>query len=221
MGFSIPPPPNPMEHAQSLIKKKSNIEAEIESQISILNANQSTLQTPLVDADGFPRADIDVYAVRGARVRIIELRNDLRDVTEEIGKALEAIYDPSRAPKDSQPEAGADELAPFAKVNGVAPGSPAAEAGLQREDLVVKFGPLDHKAFSASSLQPLADHVAANEDSVAHEVLADFDLTESYNDQGLAGGTVGVCDSNPSNRLGGTGHIGVSEEIPTLNACAI
>jgi hypothetical protein len=35
--------------------------------------------------------------------------------------------------------------------------------GLQREDLVVKFGQLTQKSFSSSSLQLLADVVAENE----------------------------------------------------------
>jgi Nas2 N_terminal domain len=117
-----------MEQARALITRKENIEAEIEAQISVLKANSSTLQSPLLDQDGFPRADIDIFAVRGARVRIIELRNDLDAVTNAIGKALEGIYDPSlqvgretTAPEDTHPK-------PFAKLNGVAPGSPAAEA---------------------------------------------------------------------------------------------
>jgi len=153
-----------MEQARALIARKENIEAEIEAQISVLKANSSTLQSPLVDQDGFPRADIDIYAVRGARVRIIELRNDLDAVMNAIAGALEGIYDPSltdttgetNPPADSRPK-------PFAKVNGIAPGSPAAEAGLQREDLLLKFGHLDHQSFSLSSLQPLADLVASSE----------------------------------------------------------
>ncbi|KAG5648417.1 hypothetical protein DXG03_004991 [Asterophora parasitica] len=171
MGFQVPP--SPMDHARALIDKKSNIEAQIEGQISILKANaNSTLQTPLVDADGFPRADIDVYAVRGARVRIIELRNDLKAVTEEIAKALEAIYDPADAAPEATVSGTSYEQRPFAKINGVAPGSPAADAGLQREDLVVKFGSLTHQAFSSSSLMPLADFVAANENQrIAIKVL--------------------------------------------------
>ncbi|KAG6854650.1 hypothetical protein C0991_003298 [Blastosporella zonata] len=150
-----------MEHAKALIERKTNIEEQIEAQISILKANDSTLQTPLVDADGFPRADIDVYAVRSARVHIIELRNDLSAVTNDIAKALETIYNPATAPKDNEPDSGA-EPRPFAKVNAVAPGSPAADAGLQRDDLILKFGPLDHHAF-VSSLQPLTEVVSANE----------------------------------------------------------
>ncbi|KAG6881224.1 hypothetical protein C0993_002307, partial [Termitomyces sp. T159_Od127] len=151
-----------MEQARALIEKKSSIEEQIEGQISILKANDSTMQTPLVDADGFPRADIDVYAVRSARVRIIELRNDLDAITNDIAKALETIYNPANVPKDLESGSSNAELRPFAKVNNVAPESPAAEAGLQRDDLILKFGSLDHYACS-SSLQPLAEVVSTNE----------------------------------------------------------
>lgn len=110
------------------MNQKSNIEAELESHISILKANNVTMQTPLVDVEGFPRADIDIYAVRGARVRIIELRNDLKAVVDAIGKALEGIYDPT-IQRSSQIDSSSERpLQPFAKVVGVAPGSPAAEA---------------------------------------------------------------------------------------------
>jgi len=122
------------------------------------------MQTPLVDVEGFPHADIDIYAVRGARVRIIELRNDLKAVVDAIGKALEGIYDPALQ-RSSQNDASSDRpLKPFAKVDGVLPGSPAAEAALQNGDLIVKFGQLDESSFKSKSLQPLVDLVAENED---------------------------------------------------------
>jgi 26S proteasome regulatory subunit N4 len=126
MGFTLPSPESPAEQTRTLMAQKSNIETELESHISILKANNVTMQTPLVDVDGFPRADIDIYAVRGARVRIIELRNDLKAVVDAIGKALEGIFDPAiQRQIDSSSER---PLKPFAKVDGVAPGSPAAEA---------------------------------------------------------------------------------------------
>ncbi|GLB38331.1 putative 26S proteasome non-ATPase, regulatory subunit [Lyophyllum shimeji] len=161
-----------MEHARALMQKKSEIEEQLDAQISILKANNCTMETPLVDAEGFPRADIDIYAIRGARVRIIELRNDLKAITNEIGKALEVAYDPALAAASAAAEAAPQERRPFAKVNAVAPGSPAAEADLQREDLVVKFGPLDHRTFTASNLQPLAELVATSENKrIAIKVL--------------------------------------------------
>ncbi|KAF8798959.1 hypothetical protein BYT27DRAFT_7246389 [Phlegmacium glaucopus] len=163
MGFILPSPESPAEQARALMAQKTNIEAELETHISILKANNVTMQTPLVDLEGFPRADIDIYAVRGARVRIIELRNDLKAVIDAIGKALEGIYNPSLASSQNDSSSSERPLKPFAKVDGVAPGSPAAEAALQRGDLVVKFGQLDESSFQLSSLQPLADLVAENE----------------------------------------------------------
>jgi len=169
MGFILPAPYNPREQARTLISRKEDIEAELDAQLSILRANNSTLQSPLVDNEGFPRDDLDIYQVRHARVRIIELRNDLTTVTNDIANALEAIYDSSSASasasnSSSDPvSTGDDAMKPFARVDGVAPSSPAAEAGIQREDLVVKFGHLTSQSFTSSSLQILAELVTASE----------------------------------------------------------
>ncbi|KAF9241122.1 hypothetical protein BU15DRAFT_45115 [Melanogaster broomeanus] len=172
MGFMLPSPESPRELARALMARKDVIEAEIDTQLSILKANSCDMTTPLVDPQGFPRADLDVYTIRSARSRVIALRNDLRDVTNEIGKLLEQIYDPSLAPPPPLAPAeaaagsgaqGEGPLLPFARVDGVAPESPAAEAGLRREDLITKFGHLTKASFSAASLQPLAELVNNNE----------------------------------------------------------
>ena len=124
------------------MERKDGIERELETQLAILKANNATMQTPesLVDGEGFPRADIDVWAVRTARVKVIELRNDIRDVMDAIGRALEGVYDPSstvvtdsssRIEKVPKPES----LKPFTKVESVAPGSPASEAVSCRFDI--------------------------------------------------------------------------------------
>ncbi|KAF9267390.1 hypothetical protein L218DRAFT_894633 [Marasmius fiardii PR-910] len=177
MGFILPSPDSPAEKVRVLMAKKQNIETELDTHLSVLKANNCTLRSPLVDGDGFPRADIDIFAVRGARVRIIELRNDLEALTNEIGKALEEVYNPSLTANkgEQQPAASLtspDPPKPFARVDGVAPGSPAAEAGLQREDLVLKFGTLVHSSFTSASLQPLTEVVAANENkSISIKIL--------------------------------------------------
>ncbi|KAG2010250.1 proteasome 26S subunit [Coprinopsis cinerea AmutBmut pab1-1] len=161
----------PAQRAKSLMKLKENIEAELEAHFSILQANGVTMETPLVDTEGFPRADIDIWAVRPARVRIIELRNDFKAVMEEMSKVLEFIYDPSNQTTQDEAEAGEEEQ-PYAKVDGVAPSSPASAAGLLREDLIVKFGGLTKRSFTTGSLQPLVQHVAANENRpISIEVL--------------------------------------------------
>ncbi|KAI0770242.1 hypothetical protein C8Q74DRAFT_1274350 [Fomes fomentarius] len=174
MGFTLPPRMNntpSAENVRGLMARKDAIEAEMEAQFSILKTNSVTMDSPLLDAEGFPRDDIDLWAVRHARVRIIELRNDHKALMDRIMVALQSVYNPSTG---SQPEessmvtaiSGAS-LEPFARVDGVAPGSPAAAAGLLREDLVLSFGPLNKSSFSSSSLQPLAELVAAQEN---HEI---------------------------------------------------
>jgi len=170
MGFILPSRETPADQVRALMVRKEAIEAELDAQSSILKANSSTMETPLLDADGFPRADIDVWAVRHARVRIIELRNDLSAVMDRIMLGLQSVYDPSAVSAteageepSSSPAASLDTLRPFAKVDGVAPGSPAATAGLLREDLVLSFGTLTRSSFGSSSLQPLAEYVATQE----------------------------------------------------------
>ncbi|KIK99866.1 hypothetical protein PAXRUDRAFT_822321 [Paxillus rubicundulus Ve08.2h10] len=180
MGFMLPSTESPRELARVLMARKDTIEAEINAQLSILKANSCDMMTPLVDPEGFPRADLDIYAIRSARARTISLRNDLKDVMNEIAKVLERIYDPSLVlppPVETPSGSGAHTegpLLPFAKVDGVAPESPAAEAGLRREDLIIKFGHLTKASFSASSLQPLAELVGNNENRELHvQILRD------------------------------------------------
>ena len=138
MGYTLPSPNSPTERARELMTRKDAIEAELEAQGSILKANNTDMRQPLVDREGFPRADLDVWAVRHARVRIIELRNDLAALMDEIAKTLETIYARSPTPPvegrgdDATSvigtEAASPGLLPFARVNGVAPSSPAADA---------------------------------------------------------------------------------------------
>ena len=104
------------------------------------------MDTPLVDPEGFPRADIDVAGVRTARVHIIRLRNDLRALLREMEQLVlrglpREAGDPSRdegllrANGDMRMngEGGHDEEddeqeRPFARVDAVAPNSPAHQA---------------------------------------------------------------------------------------------
>ncbi|KAH9971940.1 hypothetical protein BGW80DRAFT_1317299 [Lactifluus volemus] len=156
MGYTLPSPDSPAERARALMERKDALEAELEAQGSILKVNNTDMRQPLVDSEGFPRNDLDVWAVRHAR-------------------ALETVYPRPPPPVPAEGEGGGSaiaavgagetpaEILPFARVNGVAPGSPAADAGLRREDLVVKFGGLRHPQ---PDLQPLAAVVAENENKV-------------------------------------------------------
>jgi 26S proteasome non-ATPase regulatory subunit 9 len=138
MGFMLPSSDGPAEKARALIARRAALEAELHEQVSILRANGVDGRSPLVDADGFPRADIDIWAVRHARVRALELRNDLAALTNEIGTALCVVYDPAaRAKDDEDARKKVTEDDAFARVDGVTSGSPAARA--VREHASLKF----------------------------------------------------------------------------------
>lgn len=69
VGFNMDGPAR--DRVMKLIQEKDRIESIIRDQNLILEANNVGMQDSLVDADGFPRNDIDVYKVRHARHQII------------------------------------------------------------------------------------------------------------------------------------------------------
>ena len=46
------------------------------------------IDTPLVDSEGYPRGDIDVFRARTLRKRFIEIQNDHKSLTRKIEKGL-------------------------------------------------------------------------------------------------------------------------------------
>ncbi|KAG8705840.1 putative 26S proteasome regulatory subunit [Ceratobasidium sp. 394] len=171
------------ERALALMTERDQVDQQLQAHISTLTSHGVTMSTRLVDGQGFPRADLDLVAIRTTRVRVIELRNDRARLTDEIARALEDVHssppsqpvsevkingvngtlEPSPASTPGITESRPRLLPPFARVDGVAPESPAQQAGLQREDLILAFGDLTARSFSGSSLQPLAQLVASHE----------------------------------------------------------
>ncbi|CAE6415924.1 unnamed protein product [Rhizoctonia solani] len=203
------------ERALALMSERDRVDQQLQAHISILSSHGVDMSTRLVDAQGFPRADIDIATVRPARVRVIELRNDRARLTDEIAQALVDVH--STAPQNSssvkvngvngiygaspastpEPDTSAQlqSLVPFARVDGVAPNSPAQQAGLQREDLILAFGSLTARSFSNSSLQPLAQLVASHENQQlavkvrrnGSEITLDFIPRSGWGGRGMLG----------------------------------
>jgi 26S proteasome non-ATPase regulatory subunit 9 len=126
---------------QNLITRKDELEKEISALEQVLITHNSNMTDSLVDREGFPRADIDVYTVRNTRAKIIQLSNDHANLLKEIEKSLIEIHAHA---KETGPGSfpAFEQDKPFALVDGVAPDSPASKAGLQRGDRLVKFGDL-------------------------------------------------------------------------------
>ena len=133
---------------ESLVSKKDELEREISRLEAILTANNTNMTNSLIDLQGFPRSDIDVYTVRHTRSKIIHLSNDHADILKEIEKSLIQIH--SQAKVQGPGSFTSFEDLPFAKIDGVAPDSPASLAGLERDDLLVNFGDLSTKLKSTS-----------------------------------------------------------------------
>lgn len=142
---------DPITQTRMLAAERDAIQRKIEEQEEILKVNKVDMNSSLVDDQGFPRSDIDIVSVRHARIRLIELTNDHKRLTESIAKSLEHLHQhqpvllststvPSTPSNVPQGHTVIRPPGPFAKVNAVAPESPAAAANLQREDLILEYG---------------------------------------------------------------------------------
>ncbi|XP_067862411.1 26S proteasome non-ATPase regulatory subunit 9 isoform X1 [Heptranchias perlo] len=155
---------------QQMMKKKDTIEAQIKAYYDILKGqNSAGMDEPLVDIEGYPRTDIDVYEVRTARHNIICLQNDHKALMKQIEKALHQLHARDRE-KHRLDEAEAHQetmeqensvLSAFAKIDTVSPGSPASISGLQVGDEIIEFGSVNTHNFQ--NLQNIATVVQHSE----------------------------------------------------------
>lgn len=161
---------------QELIRRKEEIEAQIKAHYDILESQKGVgMNEPLVDCEGYPRSDVDLYQVRTARHNIVCLQNDHKAVMKQVEDALHQLHARDKE-KQARDVAEAHEEAmscsqgqseclaapqAFAKVNSISPGSPAGLAGLQVDDEIVEFGSVNAQNFQ--SLQNIGSVVQHSE----------------------------------------------------------
>lgn len=161
---------------QELMRRKEEIEAQIKANYEVLESQKGVgMNEPLVDREGYPRADVDLYQVRTARHNIICLQNDHKAVMKQVEEALHQLHarDKEKQARDmaeAHEEAMSRRLGSpdshnlpqaFAKVNSISPGSPASIAGLQVDDKIVEFGSVNTQNFQ--SLQNVGSVVQHSE----------------------------------------------------------
>lgn len=136
-----------MEELKTLEKEKVRLETEIDTHVDFLTAEgMPGLTGPLVNSDGFPRPDLDLYAIRHARHRVACLKTDYNDVCQRIHAALTKLHSERRVavPRSKSQCQSTEEFSatdvPFAWIDEVTPGSSADAAGLQYGDRVVSIG---------------------------------------------------------------------------------
>ncbi|XP_001635592.2 26S proteasome non-ATPase regulatory subunit 9 [Nematostella vectensis] len=149
---------------KQLIAEKDAIEQEIKEFQDVLASQKNVgMEENLIDAEGYPRDDIDVYTVRIARNRIICLQNDHKAKMKEIEEGLHKVHAKAKENKrenetgQASTESRDVNLTPFLRVESVTPHSPAAKAGLEVGDNILKFGSLSAQNFQG--LQNIASVV--------------------------------------------------------------
>ena len=162
--------------------QRSAMEQEMSSIVEILESMNGApgLKEPLVDYEGFPRADVDIFEVRKLRNRHACLQTDHCKLMKDLEQKLYSLHsdykergcvDKEEAPKSSkveQPDAIMEvkeekkqESIPFVWVHDVAPGSPAQQDGFKIGDAIVSFGQADH-TFGDQALNKVVDTVKQN-----------------------------------------------------------
>ena len=133
---------------KELERQRQALEDEAAAIVSELDGLGVGLKDSLVDAEGYPRADLDLYRVRSQRGRHAAIRTDHKSLMKKIEALLpialaappedaRATPPPSRVVK---PPPAPPSNAPWCSITEVRMSSPAAEAGLRLGDLVVAFG---------------------------------------------------------------------------------
>lgn len=157
-----------------LIAEKQNLEAELSALSSVLDSHGVDMKTALTTFDGFPRSDIDVAQIRTTRARIIHLKTDHKALMARLEDTVHAQFAAGKAPEDIPRDGvrpfvnGAAAVSPapvveppFARVNSVVTGSPAAESGLEAGDKIVSFGAVNWQ--NHERLAKVAQAVQQNE----------------------------------------------------------
>lgn len=161
-----------VQNFNNLVSQRDLLESEAAAIADDLNSPgpngepPAGIKSPLVDKDGFPRGDIDVYSVVAKRNRLSVINTDHKLLMKTIENEMKEIFDlqlhlktvfDSAIAKVSNEAPKLSELKPMAKINEICEGSPAFVAGLENEDLLLSFG--DVTSETGSPLASIPDVV--------------------------------------------------------------
>ncbi|KAH7623238.1 hypothetical protein Ndes2526B_g01659 [Nannochloris sp. 'desiccata'] len=175
------------QQLKGLETRRSHLEIEVSLARARLEATGLGMDEPLVDSEGFPKANIDIGAIRSDRQKVRMLSNDHKELTTQMEIIIHRLHAMSKdtgtvslpaaaaggtadyggvSHVDARPIA--DPLAvpsrsthAFAEVDEVAEESPAAAAGLQIGDLMIRFAHVTSQ--TPNFLSAVAGALAAGE----------------------------------------------------------
>ncbi|XP_045612882.1 26S proteasome non-ATPase regulatory subunit 9 isoform X1 [Procambarus clarkii] len=151
------------ESVMALIEEKEKLEQTLKELWDVLKSNNVGMTEPVIDSEGYPRSDIDVYQVRHARHQIKCLQNDHTALLRHIEEGLAVVLSPSNVeamdPNGVSVSPPTPSREPFARVDYIALGSPASIAGVEEKDLVTQFGSITSDNFrSMANLSQVVQH---------------------------------------------------------------
>ncbi|KAG8343437.1 GRASP55 65 PDZ like domain [Trypanosoma vivax] len=204
------------EELMQLHAQREDIFKTIKEAMSFLETTPVGLRGSLVDEEGFPRDDCDLYAVRRARHTVNCAQNDLKAIEATMFEKLEQLHMAKRetttmeevvneskqrdmlAEKKRAIQRCMSAKKPFVRVVSVREGSPAAEAGLTAGHCIVQYGEVDAEVVRSQGLGEMArvtsSHegktlqvwVRSHDDSVS-EAMELFIVPQRWAGEGLLG----------------------------------
>ena len=143
---------SPRELLEMMMKERDRLEAEAEAIRCELESapdgggRPAGMRGSLVDDEGFPRADVDVYRVRTLRNCLACIQTDHKALMAKIEKLLPTLLAPGGGGESRDVERASSTLSPFAMVESVKDQSPADCAGLLTGDALLKYGAVTNLA---------------------------------------------------------------------------
>ena len=158
------------ERLNRLIAQRDALELEADAIGSELNSpgpnNEppAGIKTSLIDKEGFPRGDIDLFNVKAKRQRLAVLNTDHKALMSEIERTLHLVHSelpsveemmaqkPAAEPARVQEFSAASKA--FAIIDEILDTSPAKEAGLMNGDELLAFGRVSAQTSDALNAVP-------------------------------------------------------------------
>lgn len=179
-----------MEELQAMMAQRDMLEIEADAihseltSVGVSGAPPAGLSGSLVDAEGFPRGDVDIYNVKTKRKRWNEINTDHKILMKKIEVRLGQVYAeknqnntstststlkaPSTTIKPAKDATLADimnTLEPIARLDEILSGSPAFTAGIKNGDYLLQFGKVNMTNANGMAFRLIASTVSESVNS--------------------------------------------------------
>lgn len=142
-----------------LIQEREVIQTKLNSIFNYFYTNNINQSTKLIDEQGYPRSDLDLYTITNYRSQLSKLENDLKLINSKLSEHLldhHSKYTQPSQPSNNPPS----HLKPWSIIDNILRDSPSWSAGLQTNDKIIMFGPFTH--LSQNSFSDIPGFIKGN-----------------------------------------------------------